>query len=276
MDRVAGAAYGINWISEDLLPTLLDRGDESWANVELLQVETPEPGPPPESGDDELSVRLVSGGYIRLDRRACTATYVVPVRLDGEELAHPYLAPTASMFSVWLGREAYHAGAFAFRDGALAVVGDRRGGKSTTLAWLAAHDVPVLSDDLVVLDSGSVLPGPRCVDLRASSAAKLDLGEPLPSVRAGGRWRMRLGRARPARLRGWVFLAWGPRIEVRPLRPSERFDLILRLGRPANAAAPLTLAEVPAWQLVRPQEWASLPDALDRLFDALSSEPRAL
>lgn len=275
--RLAGAAYGINWNCQDLVPDLLASPHAAWPTVELLQVEASAPGRPPgHNDDDEATVPLVSGGYIRLHRRAARATYVVPSRLDGEELAHPYLAPTAWHFSVRFGREAYHAGAFAFGDGAVAVVGEREGGKSTTLAWLAARGIPILSDDLLALDSGLVLPGPRCVDLRAPSAARLGLGDPLPSARAGGRWRLRLAPAAPLMLRGWIFLAWGEHIELRELRPRERLDLILRLGRPANAAAPLTLAQVPAWRLIRPRRWASLSGSLDRLLDTLSGEPYPL
>ena len=213
---------------------------------------------------------LVSGGYVQLRRRPGEATYVVPAELGGEELVHPYLAPTAWAFSVWFGREAYHAGAFALDGEAWAVVGEREGGKSSTLAWLAAEGKPVLSDDLLVLQGRSVLPGPRCIDLREASAERLGVGHSLPSVRAGGRWRMRLVPADPLPLRGWIFLTWGDAIQVRPLRPSERLNLILRLGRPADPSAPLTLAEVPAWAFTRPKTWESLPHSLDRLFNVVS------
>jgi hypothetical protein len=217
-----------------------------------------------------MEVRLVSGGYIHMRRHAEEAIYVVPVPLGGEELVHPYLAPTASAFSVWFGREAYHAGAFALDGGAFAVVGDREGGKSTTLAWLAAQGRQVLSDDLLALQGGSVLPGPRCIDLREASAGRLGVGHPLPSVRTGGRWRLRLAPAKALPLRGWIFLSWGNTIEVRSLAPRERLDLILRLGRPADPTSPLTLAEVPAWALIRPKTWQSLSRCLDRLFDVVS------
>lgn len=267
---VAGASYGINWAGGNLASDLLGPVTSSWPMVRVRQVQTPEPLAPPITSDDEMGVRLASGGFIQMRRRAEEAIYVVPVELGSEELVHPYLAPTAWAFSVWFGREAYHAGAFALDGGAFAVVGEREGGKSTTLAWLAAEGRQVLSDDLLVLQGRSVLPGPRCIDLREASAGRLGVGNPLPSVRSGGRWRLRLAPADPLPLRGWIFLVWGDTIEVRPLRPSERLDLILRLGRPADPTAPLTLAEVPAWAFIRPKTWQSLARCLDRLFDVVS------
>jgi hypothetical protein len=264
-----GSCYGINWTGESLSNGLLGPGRRTWPTVRVVQTETPDMSVP-ETGEDEVVVRLISGGYILLRRRLDQATYSVPVALDGEELIHPYLAPAAATFSGWYGREAYHAGAFTFDGSAFALVGDREAGKSTTLAWLAGNGSDVLCDDLLVLDGQSVLPGPRCIDLRKASAQRLGVGQPLPSVREGGRWRIRLPPSRSAPLRGWIFLAWGEDIEVRPLSPTERLDLILRLGRPAKATAPLSFAELPALQLVRPKVWESLPLALGRLFEVLA------
>lgn len=269
IQTLPGSCYGINWRGESLSSSLLGPCRRTWPTVRVIQDETPDMSLP-ETGVDEVAVRLISGGHILLRRRLDQATYSVPVALDGEELIHPYLAPAAATFSGWYGREAYHAGAFTFEGSAFALVGDREAGKSTTLAWLADTGSQVLCDDLLVLDGGAVLPGPRCIDLRETSAQRLGVGQPLPSVRSGGRWRMRLPASRSAPLRGWIFLGWGDDLEVRPLSPTERLDLILRLGRPANATAPLNFAELPALQLVRPKVWESLPLALDRLFEVLA------
>lgn len=264
-----GACYGINWAGENLSSGLLGPGRRRWPTVRVIQAETADMSVP-ETEENEVAVRLISGGHLLLRRRPDQATYSVPVTLDGEELIHPYLAPAAATFAGWYGREAYHAGAFTFDGGAFALVGDREAGKSTTLAWLASNGSHVLCDDLLVLDGRTVFPGPRCIDLRKASAHRLGAGQPFPSVREGGRWRIRLPPSRSAPLRGWIFLAWGHDIEVRPLSPAERLNLILRLGRPARATAPLTLAELPALQLVRPKVWESLPLALSRLFEVLA------
>ena len=56
--------------------------------------------------------------------------------------------------------------AFVFGSLAWAVVGGREAGKSSLLAALAARDLPVLADDLVISDSHQAFCGPRTIDLR--------------------------------------------------------------------------------------------------------------
>src|SRR5204862_5782827 len=114
---------------------------------------------------------LVGGGRLRMRRGDERAVFSFAELPPDEDLLHPYLAPAAALAHLWAGREALHGGAFATSAGAVALFAEKDGGKSTTLAWLAAeHRLPVLADDLVVLRNGAVLSAPRCLDLRRSSS----------------------------------------------------------------------------------------------------------
>jgi hypothetical protein len=229
--------------------------------------------------DDRAELRLRSGGQIVIDRREQTVLYRVPHPVREDELVHPYLAPAAAMINRWQGRESIHAGAFAVDGRALGVVGTREAGKSSTLAYLALHGTDVLCDDMVIVDGERPLAGPRSIDLRADAAERLDVGAAIGMTGARERWRLTLGPTAPARLTGWVFLAWGDEIEARRLPARERIPRIaeergLRLP-PVRPDALLTLAELPAWELSRPRAWESLPQAADLLRELASATPTA-
>jgi hypothetical protein len=221
---------------------------------------------------------LRSGGQIVIERREQTVLYRVPHPVREDELVHPYLAPAAAVIGRWMGRESLHAGAFAAGGHALGVVGTREAGKSSTLAWLALQGVDVLCDDMLIVDGDRPLAGPRSIDLRADAAERLGAGEPIGMTGARERWRLRLGPPAPAAtLRGWVFLAWGERVEARALPARERIPRIaeergLRLP-PVRPDALLELASLPAWELSRPRGWASLPQAADLLLELASATP---
>jgi hypothetical protein len=161
-------------------------------------------------------------------------------------------------------------------DGAaLAVVGAKEAGKTTTLAWLAGQGCEVLADDMLIIDDGYALAGPRALDLRPDAVRILDLLDRTSEGRAGERRRLELGPvAHEVHLGGLVFLAWGDRVELTALRPSERLQRIAAATsprRPGGARAPIDLAPVPAWELRRPRRVAALPEVLDRLLAVASS-----
>jgi hypothetical protein len=213
-----------------------------------------------------------------IDRAARTVAYRVPHAVRSDELVHPYLAPAAAVIGRWLGRESVHAGAFAVDGQALGVVGTRESGKSSTLAWLARQGVDVLCDDMLIVDGDRPLAGPRSIDLRADAARRLDAGEAIGVTGARERWRLTLGpTAAHHTLKGWVFLTWGDETVARPLPARERIPRIaeergLRLP-PVRPDALLELAELPAWELSRPRDWASLPRAADLLLGLASATP---
>jgi hypothetical protein len=230
--------------------------------------------------DERAELRLRSGGQIVIDRRAERVLYRVPHPVREDELVHPYLAPAAAVINRWQGRESIHAGAFAVGSRALGVVGTREAGKSSTLAHLALSGVDVLCDDMLIIAGDRPLIGPRSIDLRADAAERFQAGEAIGMTGARERWRLRLRPVATAPvLAGWVFLAWGDRVEARPLPARERIPRIaeergLRLP-PVRPDALLTLAELPAWELSRPQAWESLPQAADLLLELASATPTA-
>jgi hypothetical protein len=94
------------------------------------------------------------------------------------------------------------------------------------------------------------------------------------------RWRLRLAPIGDRHiLVGFVFLAWGDGVTVRPLRGTERLERLapqrgLRLG-PARPDAVLDLASLPAWEISRPRSWGSLPEVGRRLLELASTTPTA-
>src|SRR6202041_3496235 len=97
----------------------------------------------------------------------------VPRPVPAECLAQPHLASAAAALGIWAGCQALHGGAFVHAGRAWALVGDKGAGKSTALAQLAAAGITVLADDLVICQKGTILAGPRSVDLRPEAALAL-------------------------------------------------------------------------------------------------------
>jgi hypothetical protein len=131
----------------------------------------------------------------------------------------------------------------------------------------------VVTDDLLILDEGRLLAGPRSVDLR-DDAAGLFGGEPL-EIRAGrSRWRLRPG-AVPAEveLAGFIHLAWGDSVEIRRVEPADRLPLLLAncvFGPTvADSTALLGLAARPTFRFVRPKDVTGLGGAAAQLVAAL-------
>jgi hypothetical protein len=221
-------------------------------------------------GEDVAHLRLRSGGDIVIDRAAGTARYRVPHAVRPDEIVHPYLAPTAAVLARWADRESFHAGALAGAQGAWGVIGEREAGKSSTLGYLAQHGAAVVCDDMLVVDDGVALTGPRSVDLRQDAAERLGAGEPIGLTGARERWRITLGPVPDGlELRGWIFLAWGDALAARSLSGAERLQrLAVQLGlrlAPRRPERLMALAALPAYELARPQDWSSLPGAADRL-----------
>jgi len=100
-----------------------------------------------------------------------------------------------------------HASSFAIRGGAVALVGAKRAGKSTTAAVFAAQGYPIICDDVLAIrsesDSVSVSPGERIFKLWPNSvpAARVSEPEELPPVHAHTSKRVyQVGESCPERL----------------------------------------------------------------------------
>jgi hypothetical protein len=256
--------------------SLLVEASPTWPALELRHARPRGAAPTlDEVGPDDAQLML-QRGWVELDRRAGLVTFRLPAAPPGRDLVHPYLAPAAAVAARWMGRDSFHAGAVVVGGGAWAILGDKENGKSTTLAWLALQGLPVLTDDLLVVDDGVALAGPRCLDLRSETAARLGVGEPLGVVGERERWRLPLG-AVPARvpLLGFVTLTWGHKLALERLRGRERL-LALLPGRtvrlaPTIPADMLELSSLPVWRLRRPRRWDALPATVRLLLDALRS-----
>jgi hypothetical protein len=219
-----------------------------------------------------------AGGSVALDRAARSVVFTVPAAVDAAAIAHPFLAAPALIAAHWLGRETFHAGAFVLDGRAWGVVGDKGDGKSSLLAWLARRGLPVLADDVLVLDDGRALAGPRSIDLREDAAHRLAVGEPLGVIGARARWRVPLGPVdAEVPLAGWVALAWAPAGDppvVRELRGAARLAALaphrgVRLPPVADGATLLELTGLPVLELRRARHWASADAAGEQLLAAL-------
>jgi hypothetical protein len=267
-------AYGLHLANVEEARSLLVGAEPGWPSLRVEHRVGRGAG-----GDDWMTesaarLNLQSGGEILIDRARAEATYVLPRQLGAAEIVHPLLAPAAAVTSYWFGRESFHAGAFATGDTAWGLIGDRGAGKSTLVAGLALEGVPIVCDDLLIVEGDRAHEAPRSVDLRQEAAEQLGVGEAIGLVGARERWRLRVPEVgRPTRIGGWVFLAWSDSVEVEPVRAAERF---MRLHDNRGTTVPLrdaedflALASLPAWELRRPMSWDALPDAVDCLLDAV-------
>jgi hypothetical protein len=200
----------------------------------------------------------------------------------GDEVVHPLLTTPSAVLAKWRGDFTFHGGAFALAGGAWAVLAQKEGGKSSTLAGLAARGVAVLTDDLVIVSpEGRVLPGPACIDLRTEAHEAFG-GEDIGVVGARPRFRLRVDRPRlpdgPLPLRGIFVLAWGssgPGAAVRRIPPADRLELLARhegyaIAGPFDPLRLLDLAQLPVWEVSRPREWGSLDATLDTLDEVVA------
>jgi hypothetical protein len=263
-------AYGLRLggIDEALLTALPD--EVRWPDVRVAR-ELAAADHRPERLDSEVADIPLEDGDRALVRRADrSATWVTSTSEDDGSLLHPFLTTAAVVFAWWDGRHAFHGGSFAGPQGAWGVLGDGGSGKSSTLARLALHGLPILSDDLVVVSQGQVLAGPRFIDLRELPAGELGLEHDAVRVRDGQRFRYPTGpAAAEVPLRGLLFLSWADEVSLRPLSPTERLVGLSRQRCTATESSPslLELVPVPAWRLSRPAGWSSLEPAVDRILE---------
>jgi hypothetical protein len=254
---------------------LLVKAPLRWPLLELVRVSDREPLGEEEVTSEHARLWLAGGAFANLDRAAGRAELQVPQDATDGAIIHPYLAPVALVMARWLGREGFHGGGIVADGGVWAVLGDKTAGKSTTLAWLARAGVGVMSDDVLIIDGEIALAGPRSIDLREEAAERLGTGELIGRVGARDRWRVPLAPV-PAELplRGWITLQWGDAVAVEAIRGVDRLQALIphrgvRLA-PAKPSALVRFSGLPHLRLIRPHGWGSLPEATDRLLDAIA------
>jgi hypothetical protein len=174
-----------------------------------------------------------------------------------------------------MGKPSFQAGAFELDGRAWGVLGGREMGKSSLLMCLHRAGVPVLSDDLLVINGGSVCAGPRCLDLRQTAAESFDAGEYLGQVGTRERWRVSLPPVRPeVPLAGWVLLGWADEVSITSLPPATRLAaLVDHRGLTVPAAGTGWLLDVVGYPMVlfaRPKDWKFSEAAGRQLLEELS------
>ena len=206
-------------------------------------------------------------------------TVELPDSTSPEALVHPLLTVPLSILARWRGDITLHAGSFFSQGLAWAVVGSREAGKSTTLAELARRGLPLLADDLLVLDKGVARAGPACIDLRPDVAERIAGARPLGEVAGRPRYRLSTPLGPPrAKLGGFFLLDWSETdaIEIEALPPTEILQVIYRqeyiaLLGPADPAKILDLVGIPMWRVRRPRDWDRTDEVLDAIL-ALTAE----
>jgi hypothetical protein len=225
--------------------------------------------------DDWAEYRILGGGCVRLDREPLTARFTAAGVVSDDAMAHPGLAMLATITNRWLGRDAFHAGAFLAGAGAWAVMGAREAGKSSMLAYLAAKGVGIVSDDVLIIGDGHALSGPRCVDLRHSAADWMGQGVDIGIVGDRRRWRVQVPPVPAAvPLQGWIVPAWGDPVEVEAVSPAGRLPLLYaNLGLTQIPRSPerlLRLAALPCLMFRRPRRWEATEEAVSMLLDRVA------
>jgi len=270
-------AYGLRIRGLEPCAELLDRTEESWPQVTVTIERTDGDQPLPHIDADCARIPLGFGIRVLIDRLEGTARFGVRKPVGLEAAAHPMLGHVGGVYAHWLGRQAFHAGAFVTDGGAWAVVGEREAGKSTLLAALEAAGRPIVGDDTLVVERGRCLAAARCVDLRPGAAAHLGLEDRVVSVRSDFRERLPLPPLpdRPP-LVGWILLRWSDELGMTPIAPRDRPARIGALGvfqrrGAADPASLLELATLPAWELSRPRDWGALPATLDAVRAAVAA-----
>lgn len=268
-------AYGLAlWV--DVAPDLLIPAPTAWPLWTVrLHVAASQFAPPPVLSQDRAVLRLRPDGYAVLSRPARTTDVYHPA-LSPHGAVHPYLSSTAVGANRWLGRTAFHAGAFVVNGGVWGILANRDQGKTSSLAWLSVHGYPVFTDDVLVVGADVAFAGPRVLDLRARAAAHFGLGENIGVVGTRERWRARLPQVEPELpLRGWVALSWGDNVTVDVCSAEERAAVLAASrGLMAPVDNPVLWLEMlarPMLRLARPSDWEQVDSAMNHLLEVVYS-----
>lgn len=232
--------------------------------------------------DDQTAQVLVAGTRLEIDRATRSATLFARDDVSPERLVHPCLAPLAIAASHWAGRVPLHASAVIVDGRAWALLAERGDGKTTTVAALEQAGHGVVTDDLLVVDADlQAHAGPRCVDLRRSSAEAFPGAVRVDDYPTRERYRLTPGPVPAAvPLAGFVRLLWSEhRQGLTPIRAVDRLPLIgaaISMGGPlANPGLVLDLAALPVFALERPRDLSTLAASVDAIASLGSAGARA-
>lgn len=249
------------------------------AHAPVLRVTQSRPSPtvPLVADPDDPDAVPFSGGpgHLVLDPAGPGAHYVTEQHVPHEHLVHPYLARVAAAAAGWLGRDVLHAGAVDTGGRAWGVLGSRGSGKSSLIARAHVLGLPVVTDDVLVVDEDRrVLPGPASIDLREGAAEHFGIGEALGTVGRRERWRVVLPPAAPAPLAGFVLPLWDDEVSVVPVPLPARLPLLMvnraLPGPPPDPAQFFELTALPVLVWRRPRDWGRMAEATDVLLEHLT------
>lgn len=237
-------------------------------------------------GTPDVVQELLDDGHMAVFKSSDLYVFSLATHVSDDELLHPWIVPAICHRASELGRIVLHGGVLACDGLAIAVIGDREAGKSTLMASAArarfaergngAPAVEVLADDLVVLDGDTVYAGPRCLDLRPSSAPMFPDVQLHPS-RNDSRFRVYLPQCSGhAKLAGFVMLSWGSDLSIQQIPVVRRISLLadyMSVGRKRrDYDAVLELAAKPVWLLQRPKDPDLLGATLELLVNLMRRE----
>ncbi|WP_432561332.1 phosphoenolpyruvate carboxykinase (ATP) [Kineococcus sp. SYSU DK003] len=233
----------------------------------------------PTAADRARAVLPMTRGRVDIDRARATTTFRAVSPPADDEVVHPYLAATAATVAWWRGQVALHAGAVLVDGRVWAVLGERGAGKSTAMYSLVRAGLPLVTDDVLVLDGSRVLPGPRCIDLRRPTAEHYGVGQDIGVVGRRQRFRVevddQLDAGAELELAGLVHLAWGEQTGVDDVPLPARWPalveaLALKLP-PADQNAVLALLTLPTYRFRRPRRFEEVDRAAHVLAATLSA-----
>ena len=247
---------------------------EEWDCWDFTWCALSEDSQPPSDDSDRMVFPHLPGGFAVVDRRRARTTLHMPQPLTEAGLVHPYIGSTVAAHSYWKGWHTFHAGSALLGGAVWAFLGERERGKTSALAWLASRDVPVFSDDLLVIRGDTAVAGPRALDLRRSASQQFGIGSYIGVLGTRGRWRHRLPPVpSEAPFGGFVSLAWHPEVVVEPVPAAERLKLLLGSAPVIEYGSEtrwLGLLGFPMISLRRPKSWEQLEQAMTALVNAIS------
>jgi hypothetical protein len=219
------------------------------------------------------------GGCLHVTRDPPAIVAALPLPCSPAAIVHPLATMPLSFLAHWRGRATLHGGAFLLAGRAWVLSGEQEAGKSSMLATLAQWGVPIVADDLVVIDGEEICAGPACVDLRPDTATRFPAARSLGIV--GGRERFRLSTPRaPARvpLGGVCVLAWSDDDDacIEPLAVEECLALLHaqhyagRIG-PPDPHQTMAILGKPMWRFTRSRSWDGAEAALAQLLTVLTA-----
>jgi hypothetical protein len=233
-----------------------------------------------ELSDEAAQIATANGGTCAIAFEQRAITLHLGELEPAAAVLHPGLAPAFILAAHQRGLPCFHAGVVVLHGVAWGVLGHKGAGKSTLLAELDRAGHPVLADDLLVIDGGAALRGPRFIDLRGSAAARFPQAVDAGRLGLRHRHRLPLGAAPDqAPFGGWLVPAWAEALAAEPVPIQARIGLLTELlsvrAAPKSPAALLDLAARPMLRISRPKDFARCADALDLVIEATGAASAA-